>query len=60
MDQSVGGRVVRNDLRTATQPGQNMRSQLFAQFHAHLIKGINVPNDTLDENFMFVKGESGT
>jgi hypothetical protein len=36
---------------------QNRISQLFAQFNAPLIKTKYIPNDTLHENFMFIKSD---
>ena len=34
---------------------QDALGQLFAQFHTHLIKGVNVPDDSLGENFMLIQ-----
>ena len=31
--------------------------QLFAEFDAHLIKGVDVPDRSLNENLVFVEGD---
>ena len=41
------------------QPGQDRLGKLLTQFHAPLIKGVDLPNDPLDEDLVFIKGDQG-
>jgi len=39
---------------------QNLFSQLFAQFHAHLVKRVDIPDDALGEDFVLIEGNQRT
>jgi hypothetical protein len=36
---------------------QDITGQLLAEFYTPLIKGENIPNDTLDEDFMLIHSD---
>ena len=36
---------------------QDFTGQLFTEFYTPLIEGENIPNDTLDEDFMFIHSD---
>ena len=55
IDQPVGRRVVIADGFRCMQLTQHFFCQLLAQFHAPLIKRIDIPQHALDEDLVFVQ-----
>src|SRR5690606_36538770 len=55
VDQAVGRTVKFSSRVGAVQFSKDPARQLFAQFHAPLVKAVNVPDDPLHKYFMLVK-----
>ncbi len=53
--QAIGGSIVNGGFVTVFQLGKYFTSQFLTQFNAPLIKSVNIPDDTLNKNFMFIK-----
>lgn len=60
IDERVGGGVVACDFIRRAELGKNDFGELFTKFDAPLIEGVDVPDDALDENFVFVESDQGT
>src|SRR5690606_24206699 len=60
VNQTIGGAVVAVDRFIVTQLWQNAVCQLFAQLNAPLVKGEDVQNSALSEDFVLVEGNQRT
>ncbi len=60
-DQGVGGTIVAEGrFRLRFQFAQDSAGEHFAELNSPLIKGVDVPNHSLSEDFVFVKGNERT
>src|SRR3569623_1594603 len=55
VDQTIGGRIVCRHRVIALELGQDTFCELFSELHAPLIEGIDLPDDALHEDLVFVK-----
>ena len=55
VDQGVGGRVMAADRAAAAEFRQDFFRELFAEFDPHLVEGVDIPDDALGEDFVFVE-----
>lgn len=60
VDQAVSGGVVAGDRAGSGEFGEDDLGELFAEFDAPLIKGVDVPEDALDEDLVLVQSDQRT
>jgi hypothetical protein len=59
-NKSICGRIVCRNCFVVLEFWKQHPSQLFSEFHSHLIIGIDIPNDPLHENLVFIKSKKRT
>lgn len=60
VNEAVGGSIVGVDLAFLTQFRQDSLGQLLSEFDTPLVKGVDVPDDTLHEDLVFIHGNQST
>lgn len=60
VDKSIGGRIMGGDIARLAEFRQDGFRQLLAKLHAPLIKRVDIPDNTLDEDLVLVHGNQGT
>nr|XP_025731500.1 uncharacterized protein LOC112827301 [Callorhinus ursinus]XP_025732076.1 uncharacterized protein LOC112827656 [Callorhinus ursinus] len=60
VDEPIGGRVLRGHWATAVKLRLDFLGQLLSQLHPPLVKAVDVPDDTLNEDLVLVHGNQGS